>query len=497
MNGEVVTIPTSIVQSTNGSSYYHVTNSPGNVSANDSTVMSQGNATPGNHSQRPSAAYDDSEWKPIIVNNVHRSSILTMPLNTSHASTNAATLTPSPEQYEKTNNESGELPPDLKTHRIIETQGEEDNITNFPVPADEAKSTPAPPRNKLNFLQWFNSQLHNSKLHNQTASPSSSPSAASPLPPVTRFFTLKPTAISYSGVQPVMRPKPLAKGENVTEQEPSKFDGIVIPTSDSPLVKDVFLPRPFQVQTTLNLHKEPLIESPRSGKAILNQKDSVVIPAGTGDGIAKRELHPQQVEMLHDFFPPVRRPVSRPQVPSKVVELGRQQDARLPIESLFAHNNQTRSNSPIYTFKLNQGQTVHEVLTRLLADLTISDSPANIEVDGSSPEMTVGQQQSDNLKKASNKKVDDDRLRPWSQVPFRPTIFNSLYQASRYNNSEVDSNSNKTGSSSSTMATGAVENTSINTTEILTTNQDSNSSTSHQASKGGSGIRMTHYSTLC
>ena len=134
-------------------------------------------------------------------------------------------------------------------------------------------------------------------------------------------------------------------------------------------------------------------------------------------------------DQFSDFFPPVRRPASRPllKTPTPAPDV-----ANLPIEGLFSTfrppvtaaaaaaggvatplNNNKAGNSPIYTFKLNQGQSVNEVLTKLLADLTSGGSLAHLEVSHGAP-----------LRVETPN--DDDRLRPWSNLPFRPAIFNNF-----------------------------------------------------------------------
>lgn len=349
-----------------------------------------------------------------------------------------------------------DLETNVKQDRVIVTTNQDK------VDGNNSSST-STATNKFSFLQWFNAQLNNVKLSQNRPPPINS---TTPLIPssqstgtssTTRFFTLKPTAVSYSGIQPILRPKPWEDNSTespataVRESSPSAtVTELVLSAMNRTVIEATaaVLPRPFQVQTTLNLAREPLgklVESPRSQKSISLMVESLTTPR-----MVRRDRQ-QQVELLKDFFPPVRRPVSRPQITKKGIE-GNNQAASLPIESLFTstlkpaaghlasgHQHRSNTNSPIYTFKLNQGQSVHDVLSQLLADLTVGDSPADVEVDGAAPSLLREKDNVDNgddvkTLKASNKKVDDDRFKPWAHTPFRPAILNALYNT-RHNSS--------------------------------------------------------------
>lgn len=318
--------------------------------------------------------HEEDEWKPIVMqSNVRapvtefRPSVITDDINLANH-----------------NLEGLHLDSKTKSDRIIELNTKESPET--------VEDTP-----QRKFLQWFNTQLNNAKLKTNNTTPSPSTSS-------TRFFTLRP--VSYSGVQPVSRPKPWVGSPDTTRDH-------------TPVPIDANL-RPFIIQTSLTLQKPPivvdtgsgfLVESPRSQKSL-----SFNEPQHDG-------------ELLKDFFPPVRRPVSRPQITRSGQYEG------LPIETLFSkstsskivrfHNNKThQGNSPIYTFRLSQGQNVHDVLSQLLADLTTGEGPAVIDIDNgpivNHNNQTLGVE--DNNKKASHKKIEDDRLRPWGQLPFRPPV---------------------------------------------------------------------------
>jgi len=413
--------------------------------------------------QKPSLSYDDSEWKPMIVSNTPSSNVM-------HASGNIAgyatpvVIDQYEEDYTSHGNEDEEatgLPTNVKLDRIIDDNlKNHKGVTEEPV-VEESSSSPSP--TKLSFLQWFNAQLlNNAKAASnmsRSGSGTSEPTTL-PTPAITRFFTMKPTAISYTGVQPVLRPKPSTE-QNVTDemQEPMTINGFVISTLNRSVGEgSIILPPSFQVQTTLTMKKETenstaikpstgiLVESPRSSKSIPMPAESSDEASSQLDATSK-DLIPQQVELLKDFFPPVRRPVPRPQgqLRGDEQQTSTSSSASLPIEGLFGRNNQTtKTNSPIYTFKLNQGQTVHDVLSQLLADLTMGESPADVDIDGSSPTLTAQQQQdreNGDIKKASNKKIDDNRLKPWSQMPFRPAIFNSLFHGLNNNLTDVSNSS--------------------------------------------------------
>lgn len=433
--------------------------------------------------QDPRLTYDDSEWKPIFVNTRpnHGGSVTRAPSSAIAPHINSPTLmTPSKllptlednagtdedglshhthgdetsdyEGVEEGHSGTSDQLPNIKLDRVIETgTADEDKGIERGVektPQEEA----TPPPNKFSFLQWFNAQLNSVKsAQNRPHINTTTPALPSGPTLSTRFYTFKPTAVSYSGVQPILRPKPWennstdsAGPDSGNEENHSPVDRT---TNDQPLG----LPRPFLVQTTLTLGRDPtkLIESPRSQKSLSFLER---VPLHLPKGIVPRELQQerqQQVESLKDFFPPVRRPVPRPLVTKSEPA---QQDgifASLPIEGLFttlkpqgsqvnSDKQRSHTNSPIYTFKLNQGQTVHDVLSQLLADLTVGDSPAQVEIDGTTPHLTLAQQQqqkenADTNIKASNKKIDDDRLKPWTHTPFRPTVLNALVHGIRDN----------------------------------------------------------------
>lgn len=426
--------------------------------------------------QDPRLSYDDSEWKPLFVNT----------RTTGVSSTTASVVIPqySPALTDMDNHsptdedghdphvddvyadyEDEEVTTDLPTNwvkqdRVIATAVDEDKVGSN-------SSTPPPtPSTKFSFLQWFNAQLNNVKLaqQNRPQINSTTPMTFLNNPSSnTRFFTLKPTAVSYTGIQPILRPKPWE--ENSTEPMHPELSpsatvaDLVLSAMNQTLIEatGAILPRPFQVQTTLNLAKESvkLVESPRSQKSLALPADNLETGIRFSTGTTPRVLRhdrQQQVELLKDFFPPVRRPVSRPQTTKS--NLQQQEAASLPIEGLFStlkppgiqqqeqssHQVRSNNNSPIYTFKLNQGQSVHDVLSQLLADLTVGESPAQVEVDGAAPSLTMSEQEQQvdvkNLK-ASNKKVDDDRLKPWAHTPFRPAILNALYNT-RHNSTSTN-----------------------------------------------------------
>lgn len=439
--------------------------------------------------QDPRLTYDDSEWKPLFVNTrttpsgshtktssepssvtAHNSTTLMDDLKNhapAHEDGHDAHAEESPGDYEAAEEEGQEettdLPPDVKQDRIIEGTAAEDKGTaaGEETPTDQTTSPLTP--TKFSFLQWFNAQLNNVKLAQNRQQTNGTTTLTLPSGPSssTRFFTLKPTAVSYSGIQPILRPKPWV--DNATEPAEAipaaPTAGFVMSSLNRTVINEAagaFLPRPFQVQTSLTLAKEPgrLVESPRSQKSLsLMDSDHLRMPPTMGT--TPRELQSerqQQVELLKDFFPPVRRPSARPQITKSGPIQQDNLPISLPIEGLFTtlkplggHNDEgskhrSNTNSPIYTFKLNQGQSVHDVLSQLLADLTVGESPAQVEIDGAAPSLTLAQQQqqqqqqnNDIKNKASNKKVDDDRLKPWAHMPFRPSILNALYHNTRQN----------------------------------------------------------------
>ena len=416
--------------------------------------------------QDPKLVYDDSEWKPIFVpTRTTGGDSLSTP-----DTAEAAAAIPAEEvvgDYESESYDEDAEPSvtdlDAKGDRIMavvekDKAAETDN--------QETSSPATASNNKFSFLQWFNAQLSNVKLAQNRLQFNST------VPPIitigggnnngaggssTRFFTLKPTAVSYSGIQPILRPKPW-EPDNSTE---------TIPAANRSMAEGFILPRPFQVQTSLTLAREPgkLVESPRSSKS-LPLAENVRSRSNTTPRALERIE--QRDDLLKDFFPPVRRPVARPQTSKSGLLSPENQAGSLPIEGLFStlspagdaegqrsststnsqQHRSTNTNSPIYTFKLNQGQTVHDVLSQLLADLTVGESPAEVEIDGAAPSLTLAQQQqqqqqqkekqdnTDNIK-VSNKKVDDDRLKPWTHMPFRPAVLNALYNT-RHNSTNVE-----------------------------------------------------------
>ena len=334
--------------------------------------------------------------------------------------------------------------------------------------ASNVNVSSTPPSVKFSLLQWFSSQLDNAKLNGRPSQVNSTIST-SPI----RFFTPKPTAISYSGVQPVLRPKPLP-AHNSTLLEHSfpptpHLAGFPISTLNKSFIEQsVFVPaRPFKVQTVMNI-KEPsrsssgLVETPRTSKSLSHleppmQSDTNLPLASTNS---------------EDFFPPVRRPV-RPQ--TKLHQDSDHASTILPIEDLFTTNVSSankKNNSPIYTFKLDPSIQLQDVLAKLLFDLTTTgESPANLDIDGANPtlhqEQFNIQQHLNSNKKASVKKIDDDSLKPWSHVPFRPPVLNSLHHSfNRQNLSTIQSNS--TSIRNDTFTLESATEADISTTEVFT-----------------------------
>ena len=109
---------------------------------------------------------------------------------------------------------------------------------------DSSTERAAATTTKFSFLQWFNERLTNGSGAGSSSSSSSSKSnsapatRATPTPTPTtartRFFTLRPTAISYSGVQAVTRPRPSALDDDAVAAAAS-------------------VPAPFQIQTVLSV----------------------------------------------------------------------------------------------------------------------------------------------------------------------------------------------------------------------------------------------------
>ena len=511
--------------------------------------------------QDPRLTYDDSEWKPLFVNTQTN---LGKPQTTAsiipHSSLDSEAILnhqPAPEddpdiykiglenhaeespaEYEVAKDEgqkqTTDLPTNVKQDRVILNAADGEKNKDVASGEDETlpgeTTSPVTPT-KFSFLQWFNSQLNNVKLaqnrqqqaNNNTANAETSSGSIS----ATRFFTVKPTAVSYTGIQPILRPKPWE--ENSTDSirsdsssmGPLSVAGFIVSTRNRSAITDtaVMLPQSFHVQTSLSLGQEPikLVESPRSQKSLPLLLDNVHLQM-SGTTRNPRELQSgrqQQVESLTDFFPPVRRPVARPQVSKS--GLAQQRDnlaGSLPIEGLFStlkppqganqeiSKHRSNTNSPIYTFKLNQGQSVHDVLSQLLADLTIGESPSLVEVDGAAPSLTLAEQEqlqnNDMKNKASNKKVDDDRLKPWAHMPFRPAILNALYHNTRNPNSSGSSSTNVSTTTTliATSATPFLENEDAGvttSTEIATretNSQPTEFTTAVAGKKGGKTTRL-------
>jgi hypothetical protein len=121
-----------------------------------------------------------------------------------------------------------------------------------------------------------------------------------------------------------------------------------------------------------------------------------------------------------------------------------------------------------------------------LADLTIGESPSLVEVDGAAPSLTLAEQEqlenNDMKNKASNKKVDDDRLKPWAHMPFRPAILNALYHNTRNSTSTNTSTSTSTSTNVSTPAA---------ITSVTSLNEDAGVTTSTEiATSGGPNIQQ-------
>jgi hypothetical protein len=523
--------------------------------------------------QDPRLSYDDSEWKPLIVNmkppgraqlEQRPASMIPHP---AESEDDALLLNhqPAPEDdpdiYQIGLENHAEEPPagyqveeegqkqtaDLQSNvkhdrRVISTSAANENEKDVArgeaeASPDEATSPVTP--TKFNFLQWFNSQLNNVKLaqtrqqeqqqqQQAAAAANNSTNAELPAGPIspTRFFTVKPTAVSYTGVQPILRPKPWE--ENSTDSPPPpppappmgplSVAGFIVSTMNRTAITDsaVVLPQSFHVQTSLSLAKEPLklVESPRSQKSLPDNFQLAMMSSSSSASSSSSTRNPRelqladrqtQVESLTDFFPRVRRPVARPQV-SKAQQRDNSAGTRLPIEGLFStlkppqgaagqetiiskhrsSSSSSHTNSPIYTFKLNQGQSVHDVLSQLLADLTIGESPSLVEVDGAAPSLTLAEQEqlenNDMKNKASNKKVDDDRLKPWAHMPFRPAILNALYHNTRNSTSTNTSTSTSTSTNVSTPAA---------ITSVTSLNEDAGVTTSTEiATSGGPNIQQ-------
>lgn len=403
------------------------------------------------HSTPATNAKEEDDWRPIIMQSNVKPVV--SPEESFAVLTDDANLA-----NHNLDELSHNLDSKVKSDRVIEV-----DTKSGPNSSDDDDTALESSPNKFSFLQWFNTQLNNAKLRTNSTTPSPLGTTS------TRFFTLRPTAVSYSGVQPVHRQRPwvspvdlTAATRNRTGHEPSG-DGAVL--------------RPFVIQTSLTLQKPPsvvntgsgfLVESPRSQKS-LPLDDSIETRLKSDESNATERSQGPGV-LLKDFFPPVRRPVSRPQITRSGDESEVSQTS-LPIEALFSKSTSSSQtvrlgsnraqgsvNSPIYTFRLSQGQNVHDVLSQLLADLTTGDGPAVIDIDNRpimSPTMEnrsgnksehhddnnkhvdviTSPEDNGNDKKVSHKKIEDDRLRPWGQLPFRPPILNALHQNLRNNNS--------------------------------------------------------------
>ena len=344
-----------------------------------------------------SVAYDDSPWMPIYVRPSPGSAAETVAA-IPEASTASAPITYNVSSIQS-EEESTPTPPTLSASTdssTVSTDSDDSGDSSDSgdsgdsgIVDDVVATTSKPSGNKkFSFLEWFGAQLASAE-QNHKASNASAPRSDLPVPtseqPITsstRFFTLRPTAISYSGVRPLLRPRPQTPAAVTDASEPE--GGL----SDFP------------------------VESPRNQKS-LNVSDEV------------------------GFFPPMRRPSSasnaRPQPPA--------------IDNSSAD---ASSNSPIYTFILNKGQSVQDVLTQLLADLTTVESPADLHIDAQSeaepkpeaepevkPEVKL-EAEPDVEPEASttipedeqpdNKAIAGDvRLQSWNgDAPFRPSILNGL-----------------------------------------------------------------------
>ena len=323
------------------------------------------------------------------------------------------------EEYEEEEEEdegptaSPSIPSQVKLDRIIDVGSDSKES------ADSTEKTTA--STKFSFLQWFNERINN-PTPNPRPDIRPTPSPLSPQTGQTRFFTLKPTAISYSGLQPVTRPRPSV---------------VRVPTSTSQtIISNVgsgSVPAPFQIQTVLSVSGDRVAARPAAGGQTNNreQKSMTIIIQETADEDTQRSLRDSTSskdptpDPFKDFFPPVRRPTSRP---LNKLPLNGSGHTNLPIEGLFTtlkpvNNGSKSTNSPIYTFKLNQGQSVHQVLTRLLADLTTGGSPATFDLHTGSVTSSHFDPSREQPPAAA---VADERLRPWSNVPFRPSILNNV-----------------------------------------------------------------------
>ena len=287
-----------------------------------------------------SAAYDDSPWMPI------------------HVATLPELTTESAQMIPEASTASA-----IVTYELSSLQTEEESTLIPPASADSGiddsadsgiDSTTSKPSGskKFSFLDWFSAQLASAELELKSAPEADFPEAL-PAPtseqPISsstrRFFTIRPTAISYSGIQPLLRPKPLTPPSGIPE-ESSRFP----------------------------------VESPR------NQKSVEV-----------------------DLFPPMRRP-------SSAASSIRSE----PSSANHSGSADASGNSPIYTFILNKGQSVQDVLTQLLSDLTTAEPEAEVEAEASTaiPE----EEQPDNKAIAG-----DVRLQSWnSDASFRPSALNNL-----------------------------------------------------------------------
>ena len=325
-----------------------------------------------------SVAYDDSPWMPIYVRPVPELATESIQVIT-EASTSSAWIT-----YELSSlqpeEDSVSSPATLglaTDSGDVALSGDAADATDSGM-VDEGVSTTAKPsgNKKFSFLEWFSTQLASAELNFKGSNSSATadadlPAATSerPITSSTRFFTLRPTAVSYSGVQPLLRPKPQTPPTETKASAPDE-------SGDFP------------------------VESPRSQKS-LNTSDVV------------------------GFFPPMRRPSSISTSTSNV----RPQPSAADNSSA-----DVTINSPIYTFILNKGQNVQDVLTQLLADLTTVQSPADLHIDAeAATESHTEVEPEDNTttpqeEQPDNKAIAGDvRLQSWNgDASFRPSALNHL-----------------------------------------------------------------------
>ena len=235
-----------------------------------------------------------------------------------------------------------------------------------------------------------------------STSPPTSVATRRPTSTTQRFFTLRPTVTSYSGVQPILRPKPAATNSTTTTRS-----GKTLPDEE----------------TTARIVGEP----------------------------------PSKEPALDDLFPAIRRPSSRPSSHKTTNET---------IENHFRvtlkpWRNQT--NSPIYNFKLGHGQNIHDVLTRLLlADLGIvtvdpSATTQATTTTSDSADTTLLQVSSTTT---TSTVVDQDPFKsPWPASLFRPAILSVKEGASNSSSSSSSSISSAVESVTWNISEGGQETT--------------------------------------